>query len=230
MTIVLGTMSFVFSQALSSKDVSRDYKKERKRIEAMNEDPEIKAVMLNQLDSTYKVEYEKAVARENGQNAPTTTTTTQQSMGGSFSLPNFQGKSINITKAADAYAKVKMTDAKADYIRNMNSNNSNGESNSSSGYIGVIVNNFPYYMTTVVVTECDENWKPINGGFNYTFELKPGEKMEYYLFPGKWIIKSTAWNSYTKFNPRIKYKDLDPLSFSFYEGKKYYWGSINGFE
>lgn len=225
MMLVVATISFTFSQ--NSSQIYQDWQKEREKIKEKNEDPEIIQNELNKLDSTYISFYRLALENEK---TPITTTSTQQSMGGSFSLPNFQGKSINITKAAEAYAKVKMTDAKADYIRNMNSNNSNGESNSSSGYIGVIVNNFPYYMTTVVVTECDENWKPVNGGFNYTFELKPGEKMEYSLLPGKWIIKSTAWNSYTKFNPRIKCKDLDPLSFSYYEGKKYYWGSINGFE
>ena len=232
--MVVATVSFVFSQkSISSKDIFDEWNRKKAEIEKMNEDPTVKKQLLDQLDSAY-VPFFKIVLENEQKTSSTTTNNTstqnthQQSIGGSFSLPNFQGKSISITKAADAYAKVKITDAKAEYIRNM-SNNSEPNS-SSEGYVGIVVNNFPYYMTTVTVVECDDNWKPIESGFNYKFELKPGEKVEYCLFPGKWIITSTAWNSYTTFKSRIKYKDLDPLSFSFYEGKKYYWGSINGFE
>lgn len=224
MMLVVATISFTFSQ--NSSQIYQDWQKEREKIKEKNEDPEIIQNELNKLDSTYISFYRLALENEK---TPITTTSTQQSMGGSFSLPNFQGKSINITKAANAYATVKTADAKAEFIKNMNGNNSES-SNSSNGYIGIMVNNFPYYMVDVVITECDNNLKPVPGGITLNFALKPGEKMEYSLLPGKWIIKSTAWNSYTKFNPRIKCKDLDPLSFSYYEGKKYYWGSINGFE
>lgn len=219
MTIVLGTMSFVFSQALSSKDVSRDYKKERKRIEAMNEDPQIKAVMLNQLDSTYKVEYEKAVARENGQNAPTTGST-NRTVGANVNLPGFQGGSYSIKKSADSYAEVIIAEATAYSIRTY----ADAYKNSTA------TENSPNVNTTLKCLLRNEDYrnvvftiKGVGGVLIITPTVPARGELEIDLPPGIYTITTNILAVNKTESKAVTREVGNPAKYSFWAGKKYWF-------
>lgn len=195
MMLVVATISFTFSQ--NSSQIYQDWQKEREKIKEKNEDPEIIQNELNKLDSTYISFYRLALENEKTQittttnNTPTNQTTQnthQQSIGGSFSLPNFQGGSLNVTKAANAYATVTMANANAYMISQMANGGQATYSapNNNMGLEGVIINKDPYQEFSVVIIGVD----PSNSYYRKSLTIGKGEKTKIYLPVGKYTVTS----------------------------------------
>ncbi len=197
--LVVATISFAFSQkSMSSKDVFDEWNEKRIKVEKMNEDPAVKKQLLDQLDSAYVLFFK--IALENEQKLPTTTVanntpanqttqnTHQQSIGGNFSLPNFQGGSLNVTKAADAYATVTMANANAYLISQMASGGQSTYSapNNNMGLEGVIINKDSYQEFSVVIIGVD----PSNSYYRKSLTIGKGEKTKIYLPVGKYTVTS----------------------------------------
>lgn len=190
MILVLGTMSFSFSQE-SSTYLLKERAKEIKKVEKQNLPPEEILAEKNAINNFYKPLIDSALAREYRNNTTATSnssTPPPRTIGANVNLPGFQGGSYRIKDAAISFVMV--SDAQnrrmitERQINNQNNQDGKIKANESTfGYEGILMNKYSYRDITITITP---NYP---GAVGVMHTIKKGETSLLYLLPGEYRYK-----------------------------------------